>query len=234
MSKYVKNLVAEHLRGRLQNVHSALLVNMIGLDANTNTRLRAELRNKNIQVMVIKNSLAARAAEGTPLAPLFADLAGTAALCWGGEDIVSLAKEITKLARNDKYKPFEARGGVMDGQRLTAPQVEQVSKWPSRAEQLSILLGQILSPGAMLASQLNSVGGAWPARSSRRARARRHRRPKRRHPKHRRRSADGLRKPEQRKNHGDTESTEKRRGRTTSALSSSSSVRVLRASVVNP
>ena len=48
----------------------------------------------------------------------------------------------------------------MDGEQLTAPQVEQVSKWPSRTEQLSILLGQILSPGAMLASQLNSVGGA--------------------------------------------------------------------------
>jgi large subunit ribosomal protein L10 len=160
MSKYVKNLVTEHLRGRLQNVHDALLVNMIGLDANTNSRLRAHLRSKNIQVVVIKNSLAARAAEGTPLAPLFTGLAGTAALCWGSEDIVSLAKEITKLAKDDKYKAFEARGGVMDGEQLTATQVEQVSKWPSRTEQLSILLGQVLSPGAMLASQLNSVGGA--------------------------------------------------------------------------
>ena len=71
MSKYVKNLIAEHLRDRLQNVHDALLVNMVGLDANTNTRLRAELRGKNIHVMVVKNSLAARATEGTPLAPLF-------------------------------------------------------------------------------------------------------------------------------------------------------------------
>ena len=46
MSKYVKNLIADHLRDRLQNVHDALLVNMVGLDANTNTRLRAELRRK--------------------------------------------------------------------------------------------------------------------------------------------------------------------------------------------
>ena len=160
MSKYVKNLITENLRERLRNVHDALLVNMIGLDANTNSRLRAELRSKNIHVMVIKNSMAARATEGTPLAPLFEGLGGTAAVCWGSEDIVSLAKEITKLVRDDKYKPFTARGGVMDGERLTAPQVEQVSKWPSRTEQLSILLGQILSPGAMLASQLNSVGGA--------------------------------------------------------------------------
>ena len=160
MSKYVKNLIAEDLRERLQNIHDALLVNMVGLDANANTRLRAELRAKNIHVMVIKNSTAARATAGTPLAPLFEGISGTAAICWGAEDIVSLAKEITKLAKDDKNAPFQTRAGVMDGERLDAARVEQVSKWPSRTEQLSILLGQILSPGAMLASQLNSVGGA--------------------------------------------------------------------------
>ena len=160
MSKYVKSLIADDLRQRLQNVNDALLVNMIGLNANANNRLRAELRRKNINVVVIKNSLAARATEGTPLAPLFEGLGGTAAVCWGGEDIVSLSKEITKLVRDDKFKPFEARGGLMDGERLTAADVQRVSRWPSRSEQLSILLGQILSPGANLASQLNSVGGA--------------------------------------------------------------------------
>jgi len=160
MSKYVKNLIAEDLRERLRNIHDALLVNMVGLNANANTRLRAELRNKNIHVMVIKNSLAARATEGTPLAPLFEGLGGTAAICWGAEDIVSLAKEITRLVRDDKNAPFQTRAGVMDGERLDAAAVERVSKWPSRTEQLSIVLGQILSPGAMLASQLNSVGGA--------------------------------------------------------------------------
>jgi ribosomal protein L10 len=160
MSKYVKNLIADDLRQRLQNVHDALLVDMVGLNANANTRLRKELRGKNIHVLVIKNSMAARATEGTPLAPLFEGLGGTAALCWGAEDIVSLAKEITKLVRDDKNAPFTARAGVMDGERLDAAQVEQVSKWPSRTEQLSILLGQILSPGANLVSQLNSVGGA--------------------------------------------------------------------------
>jgi len=160
MSKYVKNLIADDLRQRLRNVHDALLVNMVGLNANTDTRLRAELRSKNIHVMVIKNSLATRATEGTSLAPLFEGLGGTAAICWGAEDIVSLAKEITKLARDDKNAPFQTRAGVMDGERLDADQVARVSKWPNRTEQLSILLGQILSPGAMLVSQLNSVGGA--------------------------------------------------------------------------
>jgi large subunit ribosomal protein L10 len=169
MSKYVKGLITDTLRERLKGVHDALLVNTIGLDGNTNTRLRAELRSKNIHVLVVKNSQAARATEGTPLAPLFANLSGTAAICWGGEDIVTLAKEITKLVKDDKYKPFTARGGVMDGDALDAIQVERVSKWPSRTEQLSILSGQILSPGANLVSQLISVGGALASQIEQRA-----------------------------------------------------------------
>lgn len=59
MSKYVKNLVTDHLRNRLQNVGDALLVNLVGLDANATSRLRKELRGKNIEVLVVKNSLRA-------------------------------------------------------------------------------------------------------------------------------------------------------------------------------
>jgi large subunit ribosomal protein L10 len=46
----------------------------------------------------------------------------------------------------------------MEGQPLSADQVQAVSKWPSRQEQLSILSGQILSPGAKLSSQLLGAG----------------------------------------------------------------------------
>ena len=160
MSKYVKNLITDHLRQQLSGVNDALLVNMIGLSANNNYKLRAELRKKKIHVLVVKNSLARRATQGTQLAPLFEGVDGTSAVCWGADDIVSLAKEITSFVKDPKFAPFAARGGVMDGQRLNEAEVVEVSKWPSRAEQLSLLLGQILSPGAMLASQLTSVGGA--------------------------------------------------------------------------
>ena len=133
---------------------------MVGLKANASYRLRAELRSKNIRVLVVKNSLAARAMSGTPLAGMFEGVAGSAAICWGGEDIVSLAKQITRLIGAGQYANFEARGGIMDGQQISAEQVAAVAKWPSRAEQLSLLVGQILSPGANLASQLMSIGGA--------------------------------------------------------------------------
>ena len=159
MSKYLKNLIAENLRGRFQDVGDALLVNMVGLDANANNRLRTELRQKSIQVMVVKNSLAARAMKGMPLGAMFEGLTGTSAICWGSEDIVSLAREVTRLAKDDQYEAFHARGGVMDGEQLTSEKVEEVSKWPSRGEMLGRLVAQILGPGAQLAAQLQGPGG---------------------------------------------------------------------------
>ena len=83
---------------------------------------------------------------------------GTLALIWGGEDIVSLAKEIIRIAGMKEFAPFGPKGGVMEGQRLSADEVQAVSKWPSRQEQLSILSGQFLSPGAMLSAQLVGIG----------------------------------------------------------------------------
>lgn len=160
MSKYVKDLITEDLRNRLKGVNDLLLVSVAGLDAGKNYQLRKQLRGKNINLVVVKNSLARRAAEGTPLAPAFAEMEGSLAVCWGSSDIVSLAKEITKLADDKNFAPFANHGGVMDGTRLSPDNVKEVSKWPSREEQLSILVGQILSPGAKLASQLTSVGGA--------------------------------------------------------------------------
>ncbi|HBO43549.1 MAG TPA: 50S ribosomal protein L10 [Planctomycetaceae bacterium] len=160
MSKYVKDLIAKDLQSRLDGVEDALLVNVIGLTANATNRLRSELESKDINLLVIKNSLARRATAGSSLAPMFDGLAGTSAICWGGEDIVHLAKEVARLVDNSDFEAFKARGGVMDGEALSAAEVIAVSRWPSRTEQLSILVGQILGPGATLAAQLIGPGGA--------------------------------------------------------------------------
>jgi len=160
MSKFVKDLITKDLKQRLADVGDLLVVNVVGLDAINNSSLRKELRQKQIHLMVVKNSLARRATEGTQLAPAFEGSQGSLALVWGSTDIVALAKEVTRLQADKKYAKFEARGGVMGGAPLTAAEVKLVSKWPSREEQLSILLGQILSPGATLVGQLSSLGGA--------------------------------------------------------------------------
>jgi ribosomal protein L10 len=160
MSKYVKDLLTDDLKDRFSGVQDALVVSVSGMDANKNYLLRKQLRSQNIHLLVIKNSLARRATGGTPLGAAFEQAEGALAVVWGSTDIVSLAKSITKVAEDKNFAPFETRGGVMDGAHLTAEQVKQVSTWPSREEQLSLLVGQILSPGAKLAAQLLGPGGA--------------------------------------------------------------------------
>lgn len=160
MSKLVKELITNQLRSELDGVQDLLLVNVVGLTANRTAALRKSLREKSIQLRVIKNSLARRATEGTQLSAAFEGSSGTLAMVWGASDIVALAKEVVRLAEDKEFALFEARGGVMGGAKLQSEEVKQVSKWPSREEQLSLLSGQILSVGARLNSQLLAVGGA--------------------------------------------------------------------------
>ena len=47
----------------------------------------------------------------------------------------------------------------MDGEQLSPEKVKEISKWPNRLEQLSILSGQITSGWTTLQSQLTGPGG---------------------------------------------------------------------------
>jgi large subunit ribosomal protein L10 len=159
MSKQLKHLISTELQSRLNGVNDALLVNVIGLNSENTFALRKELRSKNIHLLVVKNSMAKRATEGTPLATAFDDCEGSLAVVWGAEDFVSLAKELVALHKKPEFEKLESKGGVMEGEKLSAEKVKEISKWPNRAGQISLLLGQILSPGSSLLSQINAPGG---------------------------------------------------------------------------
>ncbi len=156
MSKYVKDLITGDLRKRLDGVNDALLVDVVGMPNNENVTLRRQLREKQIELLVVKNSLARRATADTPLEPAMTGVEGTVALVWGCEDVVTLAKEVMRLAGDDQFAPFAPKGGVMDGQQLSADEVKAVSKWPGRDELLSLIAGQVTGVGSDIASQLTA------------------------------------------------------------------------------
>jgi ribosomal protein L10 len=87
-------------------------------------------------------------------------MAGSYALCLGSSDIVSLGKELEKLTKDKSLQGFEIKGAVLDGEALGAEQAVEVSKWPTREEQISLLLGQIVGIGAKLSGQFIAIGGA--------------------------------------------------------------------------
>lgn len=159
MSKAIKEMLVSDLKARLLDVGDVMVVSLGQLDAQKTTQLRQTLRKKQIHLQLVKNSLAQRAVAGTPLAPALEKAAGMLALAWGGEDVVDLAKELDRLSSDKQFEGFECRGGALDGSRLDAAGVKRVAKWPTRAEQLSVLSGQISSLAAVLAGQITSAAG---------------------------------------------------------------------------
>lgn len=169
MSKLIKNMLVDDLKGRLQGVGEVIVVSLGRLDAQKTTQLRQALRKKRISLQLVKNSLARRAMLGTPLEPALEEAEGMLAIAWGGDDVVDLAKELDRLSGVKDFDGFECRGGALDGARLDAGDVKKVAKWPTRVEQLSILSGQISSLAGTLAGQIVSAGGTLAGQISQRA-----------------------------------------------------------------
>ena len=159
MSNQLKKMTIAEYSKRLEGVSDAVLVDVIGLDSGNTFALRKEVRSKNLNLLVVKSSLAKQATEGSSLVKAFEGAAGSLAVVWGGEDFISLAKEMVEIHKKPEFEKCQSRGAVMDGECLSAEKLIEVSKWPNRTQQISLLLGQILAPGANLLSQINSPGG---------------------------------------------------------------------------
>lgn len=156
MSKYVKNLELKTLRRRLDGATDVLIVNVIGMEAFESNQLRLDLRKKGIELAVMKNTYAKKIFGEMGLPPADSLLQGTTAVCWGGEGIVELAREITET--NKKHKKFEIKGAVLTTGTLNPSGVDDLSKLPSRVEMLGKLVGMILGPGGQIVSLANGPG----------------------------------------------------------------------------
>ena len=82
MSKAIKDMLVDDLKGRLSGVGEVIVVSLGKLDAQKTTQLRQTLRKKRISLQLVKNSLARRAMSGTPLAPAFDSAEGMLAIAW--------------------------------------------------------------------------------------------------------------------------------------------------------
>ena len=145
----------------LQGVNDALLVNMVGHGCHQELHAAQGIAAKKINVLVVKNSLARRATEGTPLAEHVRRAStGLGAVCLGGEDIVALAKVITELAEATRIRPrSKPAAGVMDGESSRPSRSPRSANGPA-AGAIELACGPDPRSGSRLVSQLIAVGGA--------------------------------------------------------------------------
>ena len=159
MSKRIKEMLVTDLQQRIGDTTEILVVDSSRLDAISDNRFRLALREKDISGLTVKNSMALRALHSREITELDPILEGPSSLVYGGEDIVSLSKEIAGWVDELGSDLIAIKGGVLEGTTLSKGDVEELSKSPSREELIGQIAGLLLAPGANLAAALLGPGG---------------------------------------------------------------------------
>lgn len=157
MSRKIKGLIQKDFAQRFQGVEEMLIVSLRGVGGIDNNEMRRALSAKNINVMVVKNSLARRAFEEMNMGSVGGLLSGPCAVAWGGASVVDVAKELVEWGK--KYEAVVIKGGFLEGKALDAEAAKALSKMPSRAELQAMVVSIALSPGRTLAAQMISPAG---------------------------------------------------------------------------
>ncbi len=130
------------------HAHSTVAVEYIGMSVAELTELRRQARAADVDLRVVKNTLARRALRDTPCECMVEHLGGPLMLAFSGEDATAAPRLLRDFAR-DAGRPV-VRLGAIRTQLLSAAQVIRVAGLPTRGEALSKLAAVMLGPIAAL------------------------------------------------------------------------------------
>ncbi len=91
----------EALTEQFQSATAAMLVGFTKMTVGKDQELRNRLREAGAQYAVVKNTLARKAAEGTPFAQAAEHFKGVTAIALSTGDAVSLSKAVSKFAKDN-------------------------------------------------------------------------------------------------------------------------------------
>jgi large subunit ribosomal protein L10 len=145
----------EKLNKNLAQVSTVILTTFQGITVAQDTQLRRSVQAVGGHYEVVKNTLAERAGTGTPGEPILKGLSGTNSIAFTASDPVSLAKVLTKVAKD--VPAFKFKAGVVEGRVLSIAEIVVLSQLPSKEELLSKVLFLIQAPTRRVASATAAV-----------------------------------------------------------------------------
>ena len=158
LTRAEKQQQIEDLKAGLQPAQGVFVMDFSGLTVGEVTELRQKVDQASGRYVVVKNTLAKIAVDGSRNEPLKELFSGPTALAITDEDSVHLAKVLADFAKN--HEKLQFRGGLIEGQLLDANQAKQVATMPTKQELVARLLFLLQSPMRRLAVALN-----WPVRA---------------------------------------------------------------------
>ena len=167
MLKTEKERVVADLTERLRASETLMVADYRGLDVTQLNDVRTELLKHGARFSVVKNTLAKRAAEEAGVPSLVELLDGPTAIAFVGDgDMVAIAKALSDAARDTKV--LTVKGGMLDGEPITADQVKNLASLPPtdvlRAQVLAAIVGPATAVVGIFTAPLRDFVGVVDAR----------------------------------------------------------------------
>jgi large subunit ribosomal protein L7/L12 len=158
MKKEEKATAIAELNEKFSRAKLAVMTECSGLEVNHITELRRQLRGAKAEFRVVKNTLAARAVDGTQLAPAKPHFKGPLAMLIGYDDPAVATKILRDFIKAEKRdEKMKITVGVLDGNLLQAEQLLAVANLPSKAVLISMLLSAMQGPARGLVYALSGL-----------------------------------------------------------------------------
>jgi large subunit ribosomal protein L10 len=136
---------------------SLVVADARGVASNDMTALRATARESQVDLRVVRNTLAKRAFEGTEYECVSDTLAGPSLFGFSLEDPGAAARLFKDFAKtNDR---FEVKALGISGKLMGADQLDVLAKMPTRDQALSMLMSVMKAPATKLVQTMNEVPG---------------------------------------------------------------------------
>jgi large subunit ribosomal protein L7/L12 len=158
MKKEEKAASVAELHEKFSRAKLAVMTECSGLPVNDITELRKQLRGAKAEFRVVKNTLAARAVDGTTLVEAKPYFKGPLALMIGYDDPVLPTKILRDFIKGEKREEkIRIAIGVLDGKLVQPAQIAAVASLPSKPVLLAMLLSTMQGPVRGLVYTLNGV-----------------------------------------------------------------------------
>jgi large subunit ribosomal protein L10 len=158
MNRDQKAAVVEEVAAQIQESEAIFAVDYRGISVPQAAELRVKLTEAGARFRVVKNTLTLLAADRAGADSLKEVLDGPTAFTFvtaEGGDVALAAKALAQFRRETNLLEF--KGGVMNGEVLTAEQIGELSRLPSLDVLHGQLVGVIASPITGLVRGLNAL-----------------------------------------------------------------------------
>jgi ribosomal protein L10 len=144
VSKDKKQVKVNELHEKFKSATVGILTNYDGLNVMEMMELRQQLRSVNAELRVVKNTLAARAAEGTSLDHARSAFEGPIAIALGYADPVAPTRIVKKFS--DENEQLRIKMGVLEGRVMDSVNIKFIAQLPEREVLMAELVYQIQAP----------------------------------------------------------------------------------------